>query len=104
MTKPHNGGKNRKNGNSNDKKQNGTSQQDSTKTKAILKLKPARKPEQTIKATFTDRNDNEVKLGTKLLLLRSHDFSPRSQVKLILLVMTGKVPLYSSKVGVMITF
>jgi hypothetical protein len=43
-------------------------------------------------------------LGTKLLLLRSHDFWPRSQVKLILLVMTGKVVLYSSKVGVLFPF
>ena len=42
----------------------GTSRQSNkpaAKTKAILKLKPARKPEQTIKASFVDCNDNEVK-------------------------------------------
>jgi hypothetical protein len=61
MTKPHNGGRNGKNGNGNAKKQNGTSRQNLTKTKAILKLKPTGKPEQTIKATFTDQNDNKVK-------------------------------------------
>ncbi len=58
-----NSGKNGKNGNKNSKKQIGTGRQSNkpaTKTKAILKLKPARKPEQTIKATFTDRNENEV--------------------------------------------
>ena len=59
-----NSGKNGKNGSESSKKQIGTSRQSNkpaTKTKAILKLKPARKPEQTIKATFLDRNENEVK-------------------------------------------
>ena len=59
-----NSGKNGKNENENSKKQIGTSRQSNmpvTKTKAILKLKPTRKPEQTIKVTFLDQNENEVK-------------------------------------------
>jgi hypothetical protein len=61
MPKPHNRGKNWNNRNGFAKKQNGTSRQNATKTKAILMLKPTRKPEQTIKANFMDQNDNEVK-------------------------------------------
>jgi hypothetical protein len=58
MPKPHNGGKNGKKRNDNAKRQSGKSQQNATKRKAILKLKAA---DQTIKTSFMDRKDNEVK-------------------------------------------
>jgi hypothetical protein len=82
MQKPHfGGGKNRKNDGSS-KKQHGTSRQSNkpaTKTKAILKLKPARKLEQTIKASFIDRNDNEV----KELVYTFDDGDPKDNIILI---------------------
>ena len=80
MPKPHNGGRNGKNANGRSQK-NGTSRQNekSTKTKAILKLRPARKPEQTIKASFNDRNDNEV----KELIYTYDDGEPKENVVLV---------------------
>ena len=50
------------------------------------------------------QSDFRSMLRAKLLLLRSHDFWPRSQVKLILLVINGKVLLYSSKGKVAVSF
>jgi hypothetical protein len=43
-------------------------------------LKPARKPEQTIKATFTDRNENEV----KELIYCFDDGDPKDNMVLII--------------------
>jgi hypothetical protein len=77
-----NSGKNMKNGNKSSKKQIGTSRQSNkpvTKTKAILKLKPSRKPEQTIKATFLVRNENEV----KELVYTFDDGDPKDNIILI---------------------
>ena len=63
MPKPHNGEKN--SGKNGSQRKNGTSRSNEksslAKSKAILTLKPARKPELTIKATFEDKNGNEVK-------------------------------------------
>jgi hypothetical protein len=42
-------------------------------------LKPARKPEQTIKATFLDRNENEV----KELVYTFDDSDPKDNIILI---------------------
>jgi hypothetical protein len=57
-----------------------------------------------VQTNSQDKDRQGCILGTKLRLHQSQDFWPGSQVKLILLVMTGKVVLYSSKVGVTITF
>ena len=65
MPKQHNSqkrthdGKSKKNGNGTSRGNGNKS--NPAKTKAILKMKPARKPEHTIKASFEDVDGNEVK-------------------------------------------